>query len=74
MRLGDIVVDGIDRLVEPLEMSSQLRHRRLGDLRKPRICLRQRQQFIDAANAFGDDQTELGKMPAQCVNSSWCVA
>ncbi len=50
-------------------MLSHAGHRGHGNRRKCSIRLRQRQQFIDAAYALGGDNTELGKVAAQGVDS-----
>src|SRR5437870_2569662 len=49
MRPGDLVAHGLDRLVETFQMLGQASHGRFGNLRKFRVRLCQRHQFIDAS-------------------------
>ena len=57
----------LDRLVETFQMLGQASHGRFGNLRKFRVRLCQRQQFIDASDALGNDNAEFGKMAAKRV-------
>jgi hypothetical protein len=65
MRFGDLVLHRLDRLVETLQMLSQAIDARFGDRRKIGVRPRQRDQFIDPADALGGDKAELGEMTAQ---------
>src|SRR6202163_3763504 len=66
---GALVAHGLDRLVETFQMLGQASHGRFGNLRKFRVRLCQRQQFIDASDALGNDNAEFGKMAAKRVNT-----
>ncbi len=67
--LGDFTLGGVDRSRERFDMErEQLRHLS-GLWRQRRVVLRQFTQFLDPADALGDDEAERREVAAQRIDA-----
>src|ERR1700687_2257935 len=60
--LGDFLLQRVDLRIEHLTMRGQYSHRFPGLLGKAGVSQRQVEQLLDAMNALGRDEAELGQM------------